>query len=239
MTNVRRHNLARLKSASRLTAAAPVALTLLLLGGAAADKVMFHLPPSDVVAYHARVRQAAAEVPFHVGPWLGTDTPVPSPAVAPLRPTVVVSRQYQDVRTGRTASLLIVQCEDARDLLGHYPPVWYEAHGWSRGGAAATERQVDGGAVPITVYTFASARVDAAEDVRIDNFIILPDGQIRRDLDAVEATAGDDGRRFFGAAQVQVITDAQWGDSDRDEVFRRLIGAAGPLLRTIRSGATR
>jgi hypothetical protein len=233
MTEFRRHNLARLQ------AAAPLALTLLLLGGAAADRAMFHLPPPDVDAYHANVRRAAAEVPYNVGPWLGTDTPAPTPAVAPLRPTVVVSRDYQDARTGRTASLLIVQCEDARDLLGHYPPVWYEAHGWSRRGAAAAQRRVDGGAIPVTDYTFSASRLDGAADVRIDSFLVLPDGRTYRDLDAVEAASRDDGRRFFGAAQVQVVTDAQWNDSDRDEVFRRLIGAAGPLLRAMRSGATR
>jgi hypothetical protein len=218
---------------------APPALTLFLLGVAFADKVLFHLPPSDAAPYHARVRQAAAGLPYHIGPWLGTDTPVPPAAVAMLRPNLILSRQYQDVRTGRTASLLIVQCEDARDLLGHYPPTCYRAQGWSRRGTIATERQVDGEAIPITDYTFTSTRIDRTNELRIDNFMVLPDGPMCRDMDAVATVAQDYRRKFFGAAQIQIITDTQWSDSERDELFRQLIRAAGPLLREMRSGVTR
>jgi hypothetical protein len=220
-------------------AVAPPALTLLFLGVAFADKVLFHLPPADATAYHARVREAAATLPYNIGAWLGTDTPVPPSAVALLRPNVILSRQYQDVRTGRTATLLVVQCEDARDLLGHYPPVCYVAHGWSMRGKVPRERQVDGRLIPVTDYTFTSTRIDRASELRIDNFMVLPDGQVCRDMDAVETVAQDYRRKFFGAAQIQIITDTQWSDDDRDDLFRQLIQAAGPLLREMRSGVTR
>jgi hypothetical protein len=58
-------------------------------------------------------------------------------------------------------------------------------------------------------------------------------------MDAAEAAGQDNGRRFFGAAQVQVTTDARWADAERDDLFRRLIESADPLLRAIRSGVTR
>lgn len=230
---------ARRQNFSRLRAVAPVALTLLLFGGAMADKVMFHLPPDDASPYHARVREAAEQLPYNIGPWLGTDSPVPPTAVELLRPNVIVSRQYQDVRTGRTASLLIVQCEDARDLIGHYPPVCYPAHGWSGRSAVPAERQVDGRPVAVTEYTFTSARIDRNGDLRIDNFMVLPDGRMCRDMDGVETAAQDYRRKFFGAAQVQVITNSEWSNSDRAELFGQLVGAADPLLREIRSGVKR
>jgi hypothetical protein len=58
-------------------------------------------------------------------------------------------------------------------------------------------------------------------------------------MDAVETVAQDHRRKFFGAAQVQIITDTQWSDSERDDLFRQLARAAGPLLREMRSGVTR
>jgi hypothetical protein len=221
---------------SRFRAVAPVALTLLLLSGALADKVKFHLPPADAAEYHARVRRVAAELPYNVGPWLGTEVPVPPSAVTLLRTNVIVSRQYQHVRSGRTASVLIVQCEDARDLIGHYPPVCYPAHGWSKRSAAPAIRELDGESIPVTDYTFTSTRIDRASELRISNFMVLPDGQICRDMDGVETAARDYRRKFFGAAQVQIVTAAEWSDADRDELFSHVMGAAGPLLREMSSG---
>lgn len=218
---------------------APVVATLTLLGGALADKVMFHLPPADAAPYHARVSAMAAGVPYTLGPWLGTDTPVPPSAVALLHPNVILSRQYQDVRTGRTAGLLIVQCQDARELIGHYPPACYVAHGWLMRGRTPKTREVDGEIIPITDYAFTSQRVDETTELRIDNFMVLPDGQTCPDMDAVEAMAQDYRRKFFGAAQVQVISDARCSESEREEMFRQLVRAAGPLLREMRSGVTR
>ena len=223
----------------RLRAVAPVALTLLLLGGTLVEKVVFHLPPADAAAYHARVRQIATELPYNIGPWLGTDTPIPPSAVALLKPNVIVSRQYRHVRTGRTASVLIVQCEDARDLIGHYPPVCYAAHGWSARGAAPVDRVLDGETIPITDYTFVSKRIDRTSELRIANFMVLPDGQVCRNMDGVESAAQDYRRKFFGAAQVQIVTDASWDGFERDELFQAVIAAVEPLLEAIRDGVRR
>ena len=66
--------------------------------------------------------------------------------------------------------------------------------------------------------------------------MVLPDGQVCRDMDGVETAAQDYRRKFFGAAQVQIVTDTQWSDADREELFSQLVRAAGPLLREMRSG---
>ena len=223
----------------RAKAVLPAALSLCLLGAAFADKVMFHLPPADAAPYHARVRAAAALLPRNVGPWLGTDVPVPESAVEMLRPNTYVSRQYQHVGSGRVATLLIVHCEDARDLIGHYPPVCYRSAGWEKQAAVPAERRAGDETFTVTDYTFASKRVDRTNVLRIDNFMVLPDGRVCQDMDGVEALAQDHRRKFFGAAQVQVITDAGWSEADRADVFRQLIGAAAPLIRDIRGGVAR
>ena len=223
---------------SRFRTAGPVALSLVLLGAAWAEKVTFHRPPADTSAYHAAVKQAADLFPYNVGPWLGTDTEseMPEAAVRLLRKPEVVSRRYQNVRTGKVASLLIVHCKDARDLIGHYPPVCYPAHGWTKVASATTERRQSGGAIPVTDYRFNSGRIERAIELRIDNFMVLPDGQFSADMRGVEHIAKDYRLKFFGAAQVQLITDSTWSRAERDELFRELVSAAEPLLDTIRNG---
>jgi hypothetical protein len=98
---------------------------------------------------------------------------------------------------------------------------------------------VDGDQIPITDYTFTSTRIDRTSELRIDNFMVLPDGQMCRDMDGVELAAQDYRRKFFGAAQIQVITNAQWNETDRVELFNQVIRAAGPLLLEMRHGVTR
>ena len=228
----------RINFVRRAKAVLPVALSLCLLGAALADKVMYHMPPADAAPYHARVREAAARLPRNVGPWLGTDVPVPESAVQMLRPNTYVSRQYQHVGNGRTVTLLIVHCEDARDLIGHYPPICYPSAGWEKRAAVPTERRVGNENFPVTDYAFLSKRLDRAVELRVENFMVLPDGRVCRDMEGVEALAQDHRRKFFGAAQVQVITDAGWSTADRADAFRQLIGAAAPLIDDIRGGVS-
>lgn len=152
---------------------------------------------------------------------------------------MVVSRRYQNVRTGKVASLLIVHCKDARDLIGHYPPVCYPAHGWTKAGSATTERPQNGVVIPLTDYRFNSGRIERTTELRIDNFMILPDGQFSADMGGVEHIAKDYRLKFFGAAQVQLITDSSWSRAERDELFQELMSAAEPLLNAIRNGVRR
>lgn len=216
----------------------PTALTVCLLGASLVEKVLFHLPPADAAPYHARVSAAAKTLPRNAGPWLGTDVELPASAIKMLRPNTHIARQYQHVATGRTATLVIVQCEDARDLIGHYPPVCYRSVGWETVAEVATERTAGGEAFPVTDYAFSAKHNGGVNDIRIDNFMILPDGQLCRDMIGVEKLAQDYRRKFFGAAQVQILTHSGWSDAEREELFEQLIGRiAAPLVREIRNGA--
>jgi hypothetical protein len=97
----------------------------------------------DPEPYHASVRQAAASVPLRTGTWFATEEPVPPSAMALIKPNVILSRRYVDAISGQQAILLLVQCRDARDLLGHWPPVCYAGQGWVQELAAERQWQVD------------------------------------------------------------------------------------------------
>src|SRR5947207_4217407 len=112
-------------------------LSLALLGGIAAEQHR-RLKPRDVEPYHARAAAAVKAVPYVIGYWTGKDDEIPSAAQKLLRPNAILSRTYSDNDPGRggiyrtrrrDASLLVVQCRDSRDMVGHYPPICYRAHG--------------------------------------------------------------------------------------------------------------
>src|SRR5688572_23609198 len=120
----------------------PIAVTLLLLGGIALDQALFRVPAANAAPYHALVQAAAAKIPFHIDTWFGTDIPVPPAATKLLKPNVIVSRRYAEMLTGRRVDFLLVQCTDARDIVGHYPPICYVTHGWTQESAEPRDWEV-------------------------------------------------------------------------------------------------
>src|SRR5580658_8411121 len=93
-----------------------------------------HVQPADAAKYLEASRKAIDGISLSlVGPtgeqWTGTDVPVAAAATELLRPNTILSRDYVSQSTGQTATLLIVDCSDARDLQGHYPPRCYPAQG--------------------------------------------------------------------------------------------------------------
>jgi hypothetical protein len=211
-------------------------LTAVLLGGVAVDRALFHTAPADTEVYHARIREAAENLPTRVGPWVATEVPVPPGAIRILHPNVIVSRRFHDVQTGRQASFLIVQCRDARDLLGHYPPVCYRGQGWRLDEGQEKDWQIDGWTIEGMQYEFSSSRLDGDMFLLVDNFMVLSDGSTCRDMDGVTDAARDHRRKFYGAAQVQLLTDYSFTPAEREDLFRRLVRAHLPLLDAIREG---
>ena len=154
-----------------------------------------------------------------------------------LKPNVIVSRRYQDTRTSRQVSVLLVQCSDARDILGHYPPVCYVAQGWTLGSSQAADWQVDDLRIAGTAYMFTATRRALPAAQHVYNFILLSDGRVCRGMNEVDDVARDARKKFFGASQVQVIFDDTISQRERDEIFTSVVRAYRPLLDTIRSGA--
>jgi hypothetical protein len=157
-------------------------------------------------------------------------------ASSALKPNVLISRQYQNLRTGEQAALVIVQCRDARHLLGHYPPVCYVASGWENQSAHRRDWRVGGQVYRGTEYVFARQVQGRTVGQHVVNFMLLPDGRTAPDMVAVNAVAQDPRRKFFGAAQVQVLTDVQMSRDTRQRVLRDLMVSNTALFDAIRSG---
>jgi hypothetical protein len=209
---------------------AAVAVSVLLLTAIGAEAAR-RREPVDAAPQHARIAElAAATIPFSTGEWLGRDVEPIASSVALLRPNVLVQRAYRNRRTGETAQLLFVQCADARDLLGHFPPVCYPAHGWTLDASAPAAWDLGGVRVAGVRYRFAKGGAEPA-DLVADNFMVVPETGFAPDMDAVNRAAGDTRLRALGAAEVQVLTDLRMTDARRDEVVRELVSPLLPLLR--------
>jgi hypothetical protein len=238
-----------------LVLVAPILSVGLLVGMAMEQRT--YITPADVEPYHARAKAAIADVPWVIGFWTGSEDKVPDAAQRLLRPNYILSRKYVDTQTDawhsrdRRASLLIVQCRDSRDMLGHYPPRCYPSTGmtkvfeedrdWTVGDLVITgreyhfTRQLQGQTHRTTVYNFFVVPTKARPGARS----VPIAAAIKRDMDAVRDAAEDYQQRYYGAAQFQVVfqelQSAGLSRGDRDEVFATLIEPTLPAIKALAS----
>src|SRR5688500_4542238 len=109
-----------------------------LLAGIAWEKLS-HVKPKDAAAYHGRVKTAIGAMNYTIGDaktgiWVGQDIEPTKAAVQLLRPNIILSRRYTDTSTQdkfrtRICDVLIVQCWNSRDMVGHYPENCYHNTG--------------------------------------------------------------------------------------------------------------
>lgn len=193
--------------------------------------------PEAAQAFHALVRAELGNVPYRVGSWEGTNVPIPPAAQALLRPNASLSRTYRQSGTGRCASLMIVQCQDTRDMQGHYPPVCYPAHGWELSNPA-TDRDVPVGGVliPLRRYEFRRKGFDRQTRVVIYSLFVLPGKGFALDMETVRTEAGDYRTRSFGAAQVQIVMDAGGPQAEEEAAVEQLLSPLAPTIDVLRSG---
>jgi len=213
-----------------------VTMSLLLLGGAAADRISL-LAPKDSGPYHRRVKAVAAGAgaPLNFGDWVGHDVPVPPEAAEQLHPNVIISRCFNNILTGDAAALLLVQCPDVRDLTPHYPPICYPGRGLTLTTTLSRDWQVGGLSVAGTEYQFESNAFQTDKLTIVENFMVLPDGRTCRDMTQVRKLAGLR-TRYFGAAQVQVVFTSETPAERRGPISAEIIAAYKPLLDVILSG---
>jgi hypothetical protein len=225
------------KRVSRTSEVLAVVLACGFLLGAGVNRLM--LPkPKAAGPYHVRIAAAAKAIPLRVGDWVGTDIEQPEVVDEQLHPNVLISRSYTNISTGHRVSLLLVQCPDVRYLVPHYPPVCYPGRGLSLRRSEAVDWSADGLKVAGTRYEFESNTFHSPKLTVVDNFIVLPDGRICRNMDGVEREIGL-ANRYFGAAQVQVVFDAGTREGERSKITEQFIVMFKPLIDEIRSGVVR
>jgi hypothetical protein len=224
--------------------AAPAACGALLLGMMAESAT--RITPADAGPYHARAREALKTIPMQIGSWSGTeetDETVPKQAIQLLHPNFIGAWRFSDNAPGpglytRVASLLIDQCTDAGDMAGHWPPNCYVNSGEEM--VSEQERDWTVGDLVITGKEYHFVKTTATETKRtaVYDFLIVPGRGIIRDMDGVWKAAEDYQRRYYGAAQFQLLMNADLPQQERDEIFTTLMQPCVPVIRTLMSGGS-
>lgn len=187
-------------------------------------------------AYRLKVKDAIEKIPYRVGTWLGTDVDAPPAAVKLLKPNKLLQRRYVDTVTGLTFNLLIVHCSDTRDMVGHYPPVCYPAHGWVEDARHATTVTLEGASYPAMDYDFSRVVQGAEQKLSVLSFFVLPNGRIVGDREDLDSAAGRRSASQLGAAQIQIVGDATASESQRRQAVEEFVRAIEPTIRAVAEG---
>ncbi len=193
-------------------------------------------PVGDPQAHYLRVRELAdASISNCVGDWIGKTAPIPESVQAMLKPNKIRPVEYTNFRTGEVADVLFVHCGDARDLVGHYPPVCYPAHGQPLKSSEVRDWTIGKTTITGMRYRFEGSDGPYGQETVVDNFMVLPNGRFGRDMDSASRVAWDRRLRRFGEAEVQVVTRGAMSDARRDEIFQDLMRSALPLFDCVRN----
>ncbi len=180
-----------------------------------------------------------AAVPFFIGDWIGQDRPVPAEAQKLLRPNAIFSRVYEKPG-GAWAHVLIVHCSDARDMIGHYPPICYPSAGWLEDSSDEPKRVVlnlDEADLPVHVYRFRRMQDQGRElSIRIFNAFVLPDGTVTQDISDINRQSERLAVSAQGVAQLQVLTSASADGTDAKETATELLNGMRELMKALRVG---
>jgi hypothetical protein len=219
----------------------PVLAAAVLLIGAGVEGRHFR-PPPDTSAYRARVIAAAADdqFPLNLGDWRGTAVPEDVAAVKLLHPIVMISRQYHGIANDDRGNVndeyvgfLFVDCGDARDTVGHYPPICYPSQGWRLELSTQRDWKLPNRVIHGAEYTFVRGTFDGSGKLTVDNFFILPSEGTVADRTDVITAAGDLQRRFYGVAQVQLVFQGDPSAEEREQAFTELVGPMDHLIQTV------
>jgi hypothetical protein len=191
--------------------------------------------PEGAAAYLADCRDAAELIPHTLpGGWIGRDVPVPTAATDLLKPNILISRSYQQLRGDSAVGLLLVQTTNRQDLMQHHPPVCYPNQGWHMIGEEPRAWEVDGLPINGIVYTMRPpGRGDDDPPVRIYNFMMQAGGSTGHGMDALFEGARRGAGDHFGPGQVQVLFYGGMDEAGREATFAAAIRAMRPAIDAI------
>ena len=213
---------------SRTLAYRLIAVAILLLAGA--HRYLATRMPAGTEAYHARIREAATTIPSHIGSWVGRDQPIEVQALSVLKPNLMISREYVNLENGVRAGFTFTHCRDAHDMAGHFPPRCYPANGWTP--KASRPHDWVAGDLRFTgmEYEFNIEKLGRSQSVVVANCMLLPSGQIVRDMDGIARSMGGVKGQWSGSGQIQVSFDASIGDEQRHQAVEALLRGYRPLI---------
>lgn len=220
----------------KLNSFAPLLAIALLAGLAIA------LPPSTAInastdERRVEVAQAVENVPWLIGPWVGEKADVPREAQKLLRPNSILSRVYRKPH-GPQVHVVLVHCNDARDMRGHYPPVCYPSSGYVDAQRESDEQvtlMAAGRAIPVQTYAFERMRDRTeTERIRVFNAFILPEGRVSRDIDDINRQSERAPIASLGVAQLQLITPASLPLAEAVASANEILGGMTGLLDALR-----
>lgn len=206
-----------------------------LLAGAGVGLNAAHLAPVDAGGYHQHVRAVADGVPYQLGEhgqWLGVDIELPPAATELLSPNVLLARRYEHVQTGEAFAFLFIHCYDARDMLGHYPPVCYPGSGWEL--TARADHGPDDEGSPITAFDFRRTLAGQAQSLRVLQQFLTPDARPALTMRDINPYAGNHRTRHFGMAQWQIVLHPDT-TRDRESLENQAETALRPAVRRLKS----
>lgn len=206
--------------------AIPCSLAALLLIG------FVRANPGDegaINAYHERVARVINSIPVDINGWVGKQVPVPQSATNLLRPNAIIARNYTNDERGLSATLLVVQCRDTRDMAGHYPPQCYPASGWLEPDEDAVSMvEVEG--QEMRRYRFHRVAGQAERSIIVYSLFVLPTGDLTVSMTDVRRLSADYGYRRYGAAQIQVLLDAGVDEGDQAWILDQMYQIAKPAI---------
>lgn len=212
--------------------------TLVLIGAVFGHSLT--LPgPADAQPYHDRVTAAAEQVPTTFRGWTFEPLPMQPGSMELLKPNVALRMRVSHPDYAHPMEFLMIQCRDARDLAGHYPPNCYpQVNGYIQLDAQPRDWHAGDLDVPGTEYRFAVNNLPAAAERYVLHIMLLPDGTFARDIDAIYKAGADYLRRHHGAAQCQLfIRDASVSREERDRAFNDVLTAYAGLIKAIGSAS--
>jgi len=185
-----------------------------------------------IEAYHDRVKRIIQAIPIDIDGWVGQQVPLPQSAMSLLRPNAIIARQYVNAEKGLSATLLIIQCRDTRDMAGHYPPRCYPANGWLES-TTKPEQTIREGTADLRVYGFHRVTGRVERDITVYSLFALPTGELTTSMDDVRRLSSDYESRKYGAAQIQIVIDGDVDPEDHRVILDEMYKIAQPTIKEV------
>jgi len=190
---------------------------------------------AQIDSYHDDVGKLIESIPIDFNGWVGLEVPLPQSATSLLRPNALIARQYVNAERGLHATLMIVQCRDARDMAGHFPPRCYPANGWLMQEETGDPLVVVSGH-EMRRYEFHRVAGRVERDIFVYDLFALPTGELTVSMDDVRRLSADYQYRSLGAAQIQIVIDGTIDLNDHPWILDQMYAIVAPSIEAVRNG---